>query len=72
LIDTASPAEQQAAWMSSTNNANEGTLGTMRVKMRGHPTLTLHQFNAEMMYRTNNTQTFMDAVFMLEDDLYIM
>ncbi|KAJ7604096.1 hypothetical protein DFH06DRAFT_1349726 [Mycena polygramma] len=40
--------------------------------MRGHPTLTLHQFNAMLMYRTNDTQAFMDAVFTRDDDLYIM
>ncbi|KAJ7308752.1 hypothetical protein DFH08DRAFT_975088 [Mycena albidolilacea] len=32
LIDTASPAEQQAAWMSSTNDANKGALGTISMR----------------------------------------
>ncbi|KAJ6455550.1 hypothetical protein C8R47DRAFT_1250858, partial [Mycena vitilis] len=72
LIDRASAEERLAAWMPSTNDANEGTLGVYRVTIRGHPTLTLHQFNAMQMYRTNDTQAFMDAIFTRDDDLYIM
>ncbi|KAJ6542533.1 hypothetical protein DFH09DRAFT_855131, partial [Mycena vulgaris] len=70
LIDEASATERQLAWMPSTNDANEGTLGGYRVKMGQLPSLTLHQFNA--MYRQNGTQDFMDAVFTFDDHLYIM
>ncbi|KAJ6614610.1 hypothetical protein B0H10DRAFT_1803172, partial [Mycena sp. CBHHK59/15] len=72
LIDEASPTERQLAWMPSTNDANEGSLGQYRVKMRKSPTLTLHQFNAEVMYNRNDTQEFMDTLFEPPDHLYIM
>ncbi|KAJ6483549.1 hypothetical protein C8R47DRAFT_1048987 [Mycena vitilis] len=64
--------ERQLAWMPPTNDANEGALGQLRVILRNHPTLTLHQFNAAVMFNQNNTQDFMDAVFEMPDHLYIM
>ncbi|KAJ7342822.1 hypothetical protein DFH08DRAFT_962860 [Mycena albidolilacea] len=72
LIDEASASERQAAWMPATNDANEGALGQLRVIMRNHPTLTLHQFNAMVMFNQKNTQDFMDALFEMPDHLYIM
>ncbi|KAJ7623116.1 hypothetical protein DFH06DRAFT_1142900 [Mycena polygramma] len=58
--------------MPSTNDANKGTLEQLRVILRNHPTLTLHQFNAVVMFNQNNTQDFMDALFEMPDHLYIM
>ncbi|KAJ7829469.1 hypothetical protein B0H13DRAFT_1655732, partial [Mycena leptocephala] len=72
LIDTCSATEKQAAWMPSTNDANEGGLGAYTVAVRGKPSLTLHQYNAQAMFRRNDTQDFMDAVFTPEDHAYIM
>ncbi|KAJ7037747.1 hypothetical protein C8F04DRAFT_1180214 [Mycena alexandri] len=72
LIDEASATERQLAWMPATNDANEGSLGQLRVVMLDHPTLTLHQFNAAVMYNQNDTQDFMDALFEWPDHLYIM
>ncbi|KAJ7678791.1 hypothetical protein B0H17DRAFT_944135, partial [Mycena rosella] len=63
VIDKCSVTEKQLAWMPSTNDANEGTLGTYRVAVRGKPSLTLHQYD---------TQAFMDAVLTDEDHAYIM
>ncbi|KAJ7877146.1 hypothetical protein B0H13DRAFT_1631869 [Mycena leptocephala] len=72
LIDSCSATEKQEAWMPSTNDANEGGLGAYTVAVRGKPTLTLHQYNAQAMFRRNNTQDFMNAVFTDEDHAYIM
>ncbi|KAJ7935046.1 hypothetical protein B0H13DRAFT_2305200 [Mycena leptocephala] len=72
LIDTCTATERQLAWMPSTNDANEGALGAYRVAIRGKPSLTLHQYNAQAMFRRNDTQNFMDAVFTDEDHAYIM
>ncbi|KAJ7249966.1 hypothetical protein C8J57DRAFT_1521561 [Mycena rebaudengoi] len=72
LIDEASASERQLAWMPATNDANESSLVQYRVKMRGSATLTLHQFNALVMYQQNNTQDFMDALFEPPDYLYVM
>ncbi|KAJ7681839.1 hypothetical protein DFH06DRAFT_1314093 [Mycena polygramma] len=49
-----------------------GAFDQLRVILRNHPTLTLHQFNAAVMFNQNNTQDFMDAVFEMPDHLYIM
>jgi DNA-binding phage protein len=72
LIDACTATEKQLAWMPSTNDANEGALGAYRVMIRGKPSLTLHQYNAQAMFRRNQTQDFMDAVFTPEDHAYIM
>ncbi|KAJ7475256.1 hypothetical protein B0H11DRAFT_1810745, partial [Mycena galericulata] len=72
IIDTCTATERQLAWMPSTNDANEGALGAYRVAVRGKPSLTLHQYNAQAMFRRNETQDFMDAVFTAEDHAYIM
>ncbi|KAJ7085171.1 hypothetical protein B0H15DRAFT_847342, partial [Mycena belliarum] len=37
LIDEATASERQLAWMPSTNDANEGALGSYRVRMRDKP-----------------------------------
>ncbi|KAJ7021484.1 hypothetical protein C8F04DRAFT_1314480 [Mycena alexandri] len=72
LIDTCSATEKEQAWMPSTNDANEGGLGAYTVTVQGKPTLTLHQYNAQAMFRRNDTQDFMDATFTAEDHAYIM
>ncbi|KAF8212629.1 hypothetical protein K438DRAFT_1565838, partial [Mycena galopus ATCC 62051] len=64
--------QRQLAWMLATNDANKGSLEQMRVILRNHPTLTLHQFNAMVMYNQNNTQDFMDTLFEGPDHLSIM
>jgi hypothetical protein len=72
LIDEASADEKHLAWMPATNDVNEGALGAYRVAIRGKPSLTLHQYNAMAMFRHNDTQAFMDAVFTRDDHLYVM
>jgi hypothetical protein len=72
MIDQCSATEKQLAWMPSTNDANEGALGSYRVAVRGKPSLALHQYNSLAMYRRNNTQDFMDAVLTDEDHAFIM
>ncbi|KAJ7895747.1 hypothetical protein B0H13DRAFT_1624250 [Mycena leptocephala] len=72
LATWCSATEKQLAWMPSTNDANEGALGSYRVAVRGKPSLTLHQYNSLAMYRRNDTQDFMDAVLTDEDHAFIM
>jgi hypothetical protein len=72
LIDTASATERQLAWMPPTNDVNEGALGAYRVTIRGKPSMTLHQYNALAMFQRNDTQDFIDAVFIDEDHLFAM
>jgi hypothetical protein len=72
IIDACTATEKELAWMPSTNDANEGALGAYRVAIRGKLSLTLHQYNSQAMFRRNDTQDFMDAVFTDEDHAYIM
>jgi len=72
LIDEASAEEKHWAWMPSTNDANEGALGAYRVIIRNKPSMTLHQYNALAMFRHNNTQDYMDAVFVAADHKFVM
>ncbi|KAJ3831162.1 hypothetical protein F5878DRAFT_667849 [Lentinula raphanica] len=72
LIDMATEEEKDSAWMPSTNDANEGALGSYRVMLRFKHSLSFLQYNAIMAYSCNNTQAFMDAMLTLDDFSYIM
>ncbi|KAF8149950.1 hypothetical protein B0H34DRAFT_667267 [Crassisporium funariophilum] len=72
LIDTASASEKQLAWMPPTNVVNEGALGAYLVAILGKPSMTLHQYNALAMFQRNDTQSFVDTVFIDEDHLFVM
>ena len=71
IIDQASEEQKDLAWMPATNDVNEGILGSYRVFMRGKPNTTLHAFNAQAMYKQNDTQDFMDKNFTEEDHAYV-
>ena len=67
LIDEATTAEKDLAWMPPTNDVNEGALGAFRVLMRRQPLLTELQYNAQAMFHHNNTKAFMEKHFGPED-----
>jgi hypothetical protein len=54
-IDIASDQEHTLCWMPTTNDINEGALGSFRVFMRYRLHTTLHQFNAIEMFNRNET-----------------
>jgi hypothetical protein len=54
IIDTCTATKRQLAWMPSTNNANKGALGAYQVAIRGKPSLTLHQYDAQAMFHQND------------------
>ncbi|KAG2074964.1 hypothetical protein BDR04DRAFT_1171787 [Suillus decipiens] len=54
-----SPGKRKLARMNSTNDANEGALGTLRVSMRHAPRMSLAHFNAHLKYKKNQTGTYM-------------
>ncbi|KAF8800549.1 hypothetical protein BYT27DRAFT_7245559 [Phlegmacium glaucopus] len=62
LIDEATQEERELAWMPSTNDINEGALGSFHVLMRRQPQLTLLQYNAQTMFFWNNTGAFMNEI----------
>ncbi|KAF8804592.1 hypothetical protein BYT27DRAFT_7259078 [Phlegmacium glaucopus] len=72
LIDEATAEEKHLSWMPATNDTNEGALGAHRVTIQNKPSMTLHQYNALAMFRHNDTQEFMDAVYVEADHKFIM
>ncbi|KAH9854264.1 hypothetical protein C2E23DRAFT_883869 [Lenzites betulinus] len=60
-IDCASQAEIDAAWISPTNDHNEGALGAHGSYLRSHPNATEEYYNAQAKYNFNNTEDFMQA-----------
>ncbi|KAJ7588345.1 hypothetical protein C8J56DRAFT_1050416 [Mycena floridula] len=71
LIDGATDEEKDLAWTATTNDVNEGLLGTYRVDARKNPTRTLHQFNHLRMWAHNQTQKFIQRLLTDEDMQFI-
>lgn len=71
LIDMSTIEERDLAWMPSTNDANEGALGSFRVYLRAKPSTSMHHYNAQAVFRRNETQLFMNAKLDEEDHKYI-
>ncbi|KAL4253813.1 hypothetical protein ABKN59_003013 [Abortiporus biennis] len=71
LIDLASATDREAAWMPSTNDANEGALGSYRLYTWSNPGALVELYNANAMYRRNHTEEFMLAKFDDEDYKYL-
>ncbi|KAL5520229.1 hypothetical protein ACEPAG_9442 [Sanghuangporus baumii] len=59
-------AEKDLAWMPSTNDVNEGALGSYRLFARKTPHGSLSLFNSLFRYRRNNTEEFISTY--LSDD----
>jgi hypothetical protein len=49
---------RKLARMNSTDDANEGALGTLQVSMRRAPRMSLAHFNARLKYKKNQTGTY--------------
>lgn len=72
LIDGTSADEKEAAFMPTTNDANEGGLAGMRLDKRSTPNATTQDYNGRAMFSRNNTQAYMDANFEPVDHLFVM
>lgn len=67
------PAEiRPKLYIPSTNDHNEGGLGSFRVHIRYHPHSTPHSFSALERYHRNNTEAFAKKYLTAEDLLYVM
>ena len=71
LIDEATSEERELAWMPPMNDVNEGALGAFRVLLTRQPQLTWFSYNARAMFHHNDTQAFMDTIFLPEDYKFI-
>jgi len=55
IVTTVTAAEHVRAWMPTTNDANEGSLGDFQVTKCKWPIPTLAQYNSHKIYAKNNT-----------------
>lgn len=72
VIDSTTQEEKDLAWLPTTNDHNEGRLGSWRLYARANPSSTIEQYNNIAMYTKNNAQAFMDTNFEPEDHCYVM
>lgn len=61
-IDTATTTQRQSAFMKTTNDDNEGALGTVRTSLRRAPSMSISHFNSRLMYKKNDTSTYISEV----------
>lgn len=72
LIDTSTSQERALVFVPATNCHNEGALGRRRLAARFKPAETTHAFSHRITTQTNDTQTFIDAMFTGEDHIDVM
>ncbi|KAF9017490.1 hypothetical protein BDP27DRAFT_1440481 [Rhodocollybia butyracea] len=58
-LATATAEQIERAWMEKTNDLNEAAFGMFRQTAKGNPTMTLAQYNAQKMYKLNQTSEFL-------------
>ena len=72
-IDQLTEDERDELYFSSTNDSNEGGLGSWRRGQARRPSETLHKFNAHFMSSRNHTESFMlHKLTEEEDHLHLM
>ncbi|KAK7000776.1 hypothetical protein R3P38DRAFT_2357687, partial [Favolaschia claudopus] len=71
-IDSIPPEILAKLYVPSTNDHNEGPLGSARVHIRYHPNSNPASFSALERYRRNNTEAFADKYITVEDLLHVM
>ena len=62
LLSRLTEDQKRAAWVPTTNDANEGALGRYRLSVRAAPRVTNEYFNSLNKHYYNNTQDFMEGV----------
>lgn len=56
------PVQRHAAFLSTTNDVNEGALGLLRVVLRRAPNLSLQGYNARMLLKRNNVVGYIESL----------
>ncbi|KAF8574953.1 hypothetical protein K439DRAFT_1623944 [Ramaria rubella] len=62
---------RQATWMPTTNDVNEGALGSYRVAIHCYPSISQHQFNARTCFKRNHTSAYMKASLTTPDHQHL-
>ncbi|EAU83795.2 hypothetical protein CC1G_07530 [Coprinopsis cinerea okayama7 len=71
-IDSLTEAERDDLFFASTNDANEGALGSWRLAQRRRVSETLHKFNASFTAELNGTEFFIEHMLTEEaDEIYL-
>ncbi|KAF9478411.1 hypothetical protein BDN70DRAFT_767364, partial [Pholiota conissans] len=63
VIAALSRSEKDRLWIDTTNDVNEGALGTTRQMIHRAPNISLPKLNARMTYRKNDTRSFIEHSF---------
>ena len=71
IIDQLTPEEKEKAHRPPANDHNEGALGSLRLKLRFKPNMSMHQYNALAMFKSNDTAAFVQKMFVKEDHVYV-
>ncbi|KAF8218817.1 hypothetical protein L208DRAFT_1346976, partial [Tricholoma matsutake] len=61
-ISQLSEAERDHLFIPATNDHNEGALGSLQQTWQHAPNMTIGQYNAQMLYKQNNTSSFVQSV----------
>jgi hypothetical protein len=67
-LGTLTEEERADLFFSSTNDANEGALGSWRLAQRRRVTETLHKFNSSFKVKLNNTEAFINHKLTEDED----
>ena len=67
LIARSSASDRRSAFMRTTNDVNEGALGTVRTSFRRAPHMSLSHFNSRFMYKKNATGSYIADVLGQEE-----
>ncbi|GBE90031.1 hypothetical protein SCP_1800530 [Sparassis crispa] len=71
-FDSLTSAERALVFIPSTNNANEGALGSWRVHARSRPSSTASTFSSQARSEHNNTEEFIVKCCNEDDQGYVM
>ncbi|KAL6301676.1 hypothetical protein BKA93DRAFT_719962, partial [Sparassis latifolia] len=71
-FDSLTPAERALVFIPSTNDANEGALGSWRVHARSRPSSTASTFSSQARSERNNTEEFIVKCCNEDDQGYVM
>jgi hypothetical protein len=61
-IDGTTASERRQAWMQTTNDLNEGALGSFRKAARDDGSMSLLYYNGKTMYKRNDTAIYMQTL----------
>lgn len=71
-FDSLTPEQRAILFIPSTNDHNEGMLGSFRVHMRYHPNSTARSFSNQTRAERNNTEAFIKKIYSAAVEKFVM